>query len=328
MNTCFLFDETLPACALELLDTEPLKRIGRIDMNCGMNYTSVIPFAKMEPYTRLSHSIGVSMILWHYTRDEKQMLAGLVHDIAAPAFSHVIDFMHGDHTAQEYTEGPTYRIIHESPEMQDVLKQHGFRTEDITPDDQYPLANSNGHVICADRLEYTLGNAMNYGYADKDRICWIMSGLAAGFNEHDVPEFVFQHRQQADAFAWLALQCGRTYSCDADRYGMERLAVLLKKAVKQGILCEADLMKDEPHVIQKLLDSSLKEEWLSFRRMKDVVRLDVYEEGALKADAKKRYIDPYAIGQGRVSAWDDSFHQALHEFEEQSYDVWLKGICL
>lgn len=36
MNTYFLFDETLPACAMELLETEPLKRISRIDMNCGV----------------------------------------------------------------------------------------------------------------------------------------------------------------------------------------------------------------------------------------------------------------------------------------------------
>ena len=47
-------------------------------------------------YSNLDHSIGVALIIWNFTHDKKQTIAGLLHDIATPAFKHCIDFMNGD----------------------------------------------------------------------------------------------------------------------------------------------------------------------------------------------------------------------------------------
>ena len=44
-------------------------------------------------YSSLDHSIAVALIIWHFTKDKKQTLSGLFHDIATPVFKHSIDFM-------------------------------------------------------------------------------------------------------------------------------------------------------------------------------------------------------------------------------------------
>ncbi|MFR5131592.1 MAG: hypothetical protein ACLTDP_02610 [Terrisporobacter sp.] len=49
--------------------------------------------------------MGVALIIWHFTKDIKQSIAGLLHDISSPAFAHVIDFLNGDHENQESTGG-------------------------------------------------------------------------------------------------------------------------------------------------------------------------------------------------------------------------------
>ena len=50
------------------------------------------------------HSVGVAPIIWYFIHDDAQTIAGLLHDIATPAFAHVVDFMRGDSLKQEATE--------------------------------------------------------------------------------------------------------------------------------------------------------------------------------------------------------------------------------
>ena len=44
-----------------------------------------------------------------------------------------------------------------------------------------------------------------------------------------------------------------------------------------------------------------------------------------KIFAKKRCIDPYVRGQGRVSELDAGFAAQLHAFRTQSQDYWVRG---
>lgn len=70
-------------------------------MNCGCEYTSFSRFRNLEPYSRYEHSLGVALIIWHFTGNITQSLAGLLHDVATPVFAHVVDFMCNDHLKQE-----------------------------------------------------------------------------------------------------------------------------------------------------------------------------------------------------------------------------------
>ena len=139
-------------------ETALMQRLGHIGMNCGCEYTSFPRFAGGKQYSRLLHSLGVGMIVWKHTGDPAQAMAGLLHDVATPVFAHVIDFMKGDYLTQEATEDGTLEMIAQSPEMQNVLHEFGLKTEQVSDYHLYPVADNDSPRLCADRLEYTLGN--------------------------------------------------------------------------------------------------------------------------------------------------------------------------
>ncbi|MGN1021886.1 MAG: HD domain-containing protein [Lachnospiraceae bacterium] len=296
-----------------------MKRIRDVDMNCGMNYTAFPRFARIGAYSRYEHSLGVSCILWRVTKDPAAALAGLFHDIAAPAFSHVVDFARGDYQKQEATERETEGIIRDDPVIREVLEELGLSVQDVSSDSAYPLANCKAPGLCADRLEYTLGNMVNYGFAKKEEAKTYLDHVTIRQNEAGEEELAFSDAESGIAFAKRALLCGSVYSCPEDRYGMEILAELLKKALERGILSEADLWTTEPRVSQKLSESPLASDWAAFGRMQRLeVREDFPKEGENSGwrslRVKKRWIDPLCGDEGRASQIDPAFQKDLAAF--------------
>lgn len=88
-----------------------MQRLKDIGMNCGVEYTAFDFFSNIVPYSRYQHSIGVALIVYHFSHDLRQTVAGLLHDIATPVFAHTIDFYHQDHLKQESTELDTKKVI-------------------------------------------------------------------------------------------------------------------------------------------------------------------------------------------------------------------------
>lgn len=87
-----------------LIHVPSMQRLKDIGMNCGVEYTAFDFFSNIVPYSRYQHSIGVALIVYHFSHDLRQTVAGLLHDIATPAFAHTIDFYHQDHLKQESTD--------------------------------------------------------------------------------------------------------------------------------------------------------------------------------------------------------------------------------
>ena len=104
-----------PAWLEEYINTEEMQRISNISMSCGTDYSKC--FKLRYWYSNLDHSVGVALIIWNFTHDKKQTLAGLFHDIATPVFKHCIDFMNGDSEIQESTEEKTTDMIRNSKEI-------------------------------------------------------------------------------------------------------------------------------------------------------------------------------------------------------------------
>ena len=107
-----IYTASLPPELLAMAETPVMQRLLRVGMHCGCEYT-VYPIYRdaVAPYSRYTHSLGTAAIVWHFTHDLKQSIAGLLHDIATPAFAHVVDFLNGDHMRQESTESRTRMMI-------------------------------------------------------------------------------------------------------------------------------------------------------------------------------------------------------------------------
>ena len=299
MNTLWsVYHPDIPPFLRSLVQTPPMQRLREVGMNCGCEYTSFPRFQNLQPYSRFDHSLGVGLIVWHFTGSEAQAAAGLLHDVATPVFAHVVDFLHGDHLRQESTE---------------------VRTAELIADNDTPR-------LSADRLEYTLGNLLNYGLCSAEQLRSFYEDLIVDVNEDGLPELTFRTPETASAFTRAALQTARIYIADEDRFAMEMLARLLKTALQRSVLSSEDLYATERQCIQKLLaDQVCGSLWQQFRAFDRISRASSPPVSGnwVQVPAKLRCIDPLAQGKGRVSAWDAETALLLSEFQQTRFDYWV-----
>ena len=328
MDLSRLYASEIPDFLRDAAETDALRRLLDVGMNCGCEYTNFPRFCDLAQYSRFDHSLGVALIVWQHTHDKKQAMAGLLHDVATPVFAHVVDFLKGDYLTQEATEAGTEATIRASRSLCAVLDKHGLTVDEVKDYHIYPVADNDSPRLSADRLEYSLGNMRNYGFADRCTVEALYKDIAVGENECGETELVFTHLEQASAFAGLALKCGKVYVCDEDRYAMQRLAEILADALQAGVIAAGDLAATEPQIIEKLAaDFAAAKAWRAFCALHTTETADDARSGGAwrKIYAKKRYIDPFVVGRGRVSALDADFAAALDAFRSQRQDYWVRG---
>ena len=322
-----IYHNEIPEFLRDFCDTKEMRRIQEVGMNCGLEYTKFEEYSHLEPYSRYDHSLGVALIVYHFTGSMAQSVAGLFHDISTPVFAHVVDFLHGDYLNQESTEEETKRIIHESIEIQEKLKKWNIKEEEVWDYHIYPIADNDTPKLSADRLEYTLGNFLNYGFGSVEDIRAFYKDLIVKENEEGVPELQFQSESLAKDFSLRVIKNSIIYSQDEDRYAMEALARILKKAISLNVLEEKDLYQTEPYVISKMIQNeTLKKEWEWFTHLYEVEtsKEEKSEGDWYKMDAKKRYINPLVNGK-RVHDFSEEVKEKMDEFVGLSYDYWVFG---
>lgn len=328
MEVYKIYHPEIPDYLREAALTPPMQRLRDVGMNCGCEYTAFPRFSRCTKYSRYDHSLGVGLIVWHFTASPAQALAGLFHDIATPAFSHVVDFLHGDHLRQESTEDGTTERIDGSPEIQALLRSLGLTTADVCDYHRYPVADNDAPRLSADRLEYTLGNLVQFGFAEINEVKSLYDDLFVGENEDGVPELTFRSGEKALRFARGAMRCAEVYVSDEDRCAMQMLAELLGGAIRKGVLTERDLSRTEPEVLALLqADAEYARKWETFRAYREILTADrPGTDGDWRViPAKKRRIDPLIVGRGRVSACEPAFREELLTFLQSPQDYWVCG---
>ena len=323
-----LYSEDFPIFIEELINTPEFKRLSDVGMNCGCEYTSFPIFSNGKNYTRYNHSIGVALIIWHFTKDIKQSISGLLHDISSPVFAHVIDFLNGDHETQESTEEKTEEIIENSAEIQAILKKYNLTTEDVKDYHMYTIADNDSPLLSADRLEYTLGNAYYYGFKSMDEIKDIYNDLVVSKNEFGQNEISFSTLDKAIEFTSVSLENSKVYTCNVDRFSMQYLADLLKLAVDKNVISLDDLYTIEEKVIIKLQkDAELKSKWNDFINLSQIFTSHEKPENGywVNIPAKKRYINPLIVNNGRVTDLCESLSKEIDDFLKVDFNIWLSG---
>ncbi len=316
----------IPAPILELAASPSIQRLRDVGMNCGCEYTSFPIFARPGHYHRYEHSLGVALIVWHFTSDLKQAVAGLLHDIATPVFAHVIDFVQGDYIKQEATESATREIIEEDKDILSILDQYRLSVNDVCDYHLYPIADNDSPRLSADRLEYTLGNILHYGFDTYDTVDRIYRDLVILTAEDGMPEIGFRHDEAALEFAHLARRCSELYISPEDRYAMQRLAEIIRDELSEHILSEKNLYATEQQVIDILCSHpELKDKWSRFNHLHHVILSDSPDQllSPRQVPAKKRCIDPLIKDQGRVSRIYPEYDQQLQAYLIEPQTAWI-----
>lgn len=297
-----VLEPDFPEWLQEYIETPALQKQKYISTTCGTIYSDL--FESQRFYSSLDHAIGVALVIWHFTHDKKQTLAGLFHDIATPVFKHCVDFMNGDHLIQESTEDLTKEMIAESPEISCLLKRDGILISEVVDYHLYPIADNNTPKLSADRLEYSLVNMLfAYGVADLVEIREIYEDILVQTDENGVEELGFQTKKIARKFIKLTSQLSIFYREDRTRYSMQFLADILKKMSESGRISVADLYQmKESEVIKMILTSDFSDAFLAWQRAKKIRKaknLEQCPDGmyVVNCQAKVRYIDPLWQGE-------------------------------
>jgi len=325
-----IYAQDIPALLKQLAATPEMMRLSDVGMNCGCEYADITVYRNSKfQYTRLIHSIGVANIIWHFTKDIRQSVAGLLHDIATPVFAHTIDFMNNDHMTQESTEAKTRSVIEDSKEIMLILENNGIGIDDVCDYHMYPIADNNSPLLSADRLEYTLGSGHILYHESLSQIKAIYDDLHVAVNEHDTLELCFKSARTAKKFVEITLRNSRLFVSNEDRFLMQYLAEIMRDAINIGTLTLNDLYKTESEVItilKKCPKLSLK--WDSFTNISAVATADKKLPGtySTKVYAKKRYINPLVItqeGVKRIAEIDAGLKAEIEAFLSLDFNDWL-----
>ena len=297
-----ILEPEFPGWLNDYINTKELLPQRYISVTCGTIYSNL--FESDFFFSSLDHSVAVALIVWHFTRDKKQTLSGLFHDIATPAFKHCVDFLNGDYMTQESTEDLTTEIIKNSDEIMRLLKRDNIEISEVDNYHIYPVADNDTPKLSADRLEYSLSNALfTYRLLDSEIIKEIYDDIEIQTNEEKEIELGFKTKKIARNFVKVTSRLSVIYREDRTRYSMQFIADILKQLSNENKISKQDLYNLKESEVIDIIESSKYNDifnlWKNATKVKTSKEepKDVYY---VHHGAKIRYIDPLVNGE-RIS---------------------------
>lgn len=297
-----ILSNEIPDFLNDYINTPQMQKLAGISVSCGTYYTKL--FDKMVWYSSLDHSIAVSLIVWNFTKDKKQTIAGLFHDIATPVFKHSIDFMNGDYKKQESTEELTTQIISESKEIMSLLKRDGIKIEEVDNYHIYPIADNDTPMLSADRLEYTFSNGLDVckNIWNLEEVKEIYDNIEIQKNEQGIEELGFKDIKIAEKFVKGMRILSNSYIDNKTKFSMQFLADIMKIMSSQNLITKKDLYElSEKEVIDRIEKCDYAEISQKFDMWKNAHEIKesdekVKDKYCVSIDAKIRYINPLVNG--------------------------------
>ena len=282
----------------EYIETERMLKQQYISVTCGKVYSNMFDY---DDYSSLDHSIAVALIVWNFTHDKKQTIAGLFHDIATPAFKHCIDFLNGDYMNQESTEELTKTLIKDSSDIMKLLERDNIKIEEVCDYHIYPIADNDTPMLSADRLEYSLSNDLIVFKTNNiEEIKEIYNDIEIQKNENGIVELGFKTKKIARKLVKNTSRLSVCYRDDATRFYMQAIADILKKVSQEGLITKQDLYElKESEVIDIIKKSKFGDVFNDLVNAKKVNTSKEKPTGIyyVNLSAKIRYIDPLFNGK-------------------------------
>lgn len=304
-----ILSEDFPRFLNAYIQLPLLQRLSGIGLLCGTDWTPL--YHNQFFYSRLDHSTGVALILWHFTHNKMQTIAGLLHDVSTPAFSHVSDFRNGDALRQESTEEKNAAMIHADKELEKLLKEDGLTPFDVDNYHRFSVADNEIPHLSSDRLEYMFpsGMALN-GSFDMDSTARLYKNISLCYNELDEFEPGFLTEDCAAEYCERFCNAGLVLQKNENKLSLQLLAEILNLAVRCGIVTERDFFTKSEKELIDLFDCLAASEhqsmsdykrfrslYKTFRTMTKIEHTSKPLDGCfcVSLNVKKRYIDPLVL---------------------------------
>ena len=299
-----ILSEDFPEFLNDYIYTYEMQKLDGINQICGGYWRKENIYEDM--YSVLVHSVGVALIIWNFTHDKKQTIAGLLHDISSPAFKHCIDFLNGDVEKQESTEEKTLDVIRNSKEIMNLLERDNIKLEEISDYKMYPIADNETPKLSADRLEYTFMNGIYYKKVwDLSTIKEIYEDIEIIQNENNVPELGFKTIECAEKFIDGASKLWPLWVRAEDTITMYFFADIIEKMYNQKYITKDDLYRLSEQEIINLMknceNKEISELFKKFMNTNSFIDCEEYREDkfCVSRKIKRRYINPLT-NNGRI----------------------------
>lgn len=267
---------------IELINSEALQRLkGVSQQGLPQDYYHRIVFSRFD------HSMGALILLRRLGANIEEQIAGLLHDISHTAFSHVVDWVLGDPTKEDYQDNNHINIIKNS-DVSKILEKYGFDYKKIADIESYSLLEKPAPSLCVDRFDYTIRELKDLG---EDELVDLCVNNLINING----QMVFKTKESAEMFAnaYLKLQKEHWAGNEARaRYYI--LADALKKAIDNNLITKEDLMKTDQFIMDILEDSNHNQILEKVNMLKNGFKIEESEEG-IELKKKFRYIDPEVL---------------------------------
>jgi len=326
-----VLEPEFPEWLNDYINTPELLKQQYISMTCGTIYSNL--FESNFFYSSLDHSIGVALIVWHFTHDKKQTLSGLFHDIATPAFKHCVDFLNGDYMNQESTEDLTTQIISNSKEIMSLLERDNIRLEEVNDYHIYPIADNDTPNLSSDRLEYSLSNALfTYKLLDFEIIKKMYNDIKVGKDENNIEELEFTDENLALDFVKVTSKMSIIYREYRTIYSMQLIADILKRLSEDGLIAKSDLYNlKELDIIDIIQKSVYRDVFNKWKKAEKVLISEEKPSGVyvVNLTSKIRYIDPL-VNEKRISIINENAGKVIKDnlnYKTDKY-VYLENISL
>jgi hypothetical protein len=262
-------------------------------------------------FSRYEHSLGVMILLRRLGANLEEQVAGLLHDVSHTTFSHLIDWIKGDPTKEDYQDKNHFNIIKNS-ELSKILDKYGYSYKEISDVKKFGLLEKPAPSLCADRIDYCLRElSIN---ESKRKAKKIFKNLLAVKNQ-----IAFKNLKSAKNFAKVYSFFQKiSWGGDQSRARYILLSDALKKALSLKIILFEDLEKTESYVLNILENSRDPYILEKLTILKRGFNLLSYEKG-FELKTKFRYIDPEILtknGFMKLSDFSSEYKKFL-EFEKE-----------
>ena len=284
---------------LELIKSKPVQRLKGI-----AQFGIPDEFYHLPNYSRYEHSIGVMLLLKKLGASEEEQIAGLLHDVSHTAFSHVIDWVLGDGSTEDYQDEQHEQYV-TSSEIPAILKKHGYSVERIVDYHHFGLLEQDLPSLCADRVDYSLREFP----ADVVKVC--VSALTAKDDK-----IVFANKEAALLFArhflkqqmehWGGFEAASRYRLFADA---------LRQGLKDGDITEDDFWRDDTFVIKKLAVSKNKKLQATLQTLRSK-SLDHLPKSKTVVHKKFRFVDPLYVDGKKLTRLSKANKKYAEELEK------------
>lgn len=279
---------------LELIKSPPVQRLKGIDQAGYLPLQSKLLGFRFEEvkHNRFEHSLGVFILLKKFNTSLEEQIAGLIHDVSHPVFSHCIDYALEEGSEKDHVyQDKIHEEFIKSSKIPDILSKYGFNINYILEKHNFPLLERELPNLCADRLDYSLRTAKIYKEINQETINYLLDSLMIENNF-----WIFKNLNSAKKYAKLFLKLNRLYYAGFSSGVMFRtVGDVIRYALSKDYLKKEDLFTTDREVIQAI-KSNLKDKKLKtlLERMEGKVK---FKNDPKNYDAhvfcKSRIVDPW-----------------------------------